>query len=136
MNNNDHVFVIDTDPSVRKGLVRLLSNAGYEVSQFTSLREFLDALKPGLNGCIILDSGILGLSEKDLQAEFKKHGVCLPIIIISADDNSKIRQRAHEMKAVGLFRKPIDGVALIDAIDWAIQSEKRKNENRETLAME
>ena len=124
MNNKLHVFVVDEDPSARKGLVRLLNKAGYNVSQFTSLNDFMDVIKPGLSGCVVLDSGIPGLSEKDLQAEFKKHGVCLPIIIISADDDSKIRQRAHEMKAVGFFRKPIDGVALIDAIDWAIQSEK------------
>ena len=124
MISNIHVFVVDEDPSVRKGLVRLLSNAGYEVSQFTSLNGFMDVIEPGLSGCILLDSTTLELSKKDLKAEFKKHGVCLPIIIISADDNSKIRQRAHEMKAAGLFRKPIDGVALIDAIDWAIQSEK------------
>jgi len=127
MISNIHVFVVDENPSVRKGLVRLLSNAGYEVSQFTSLNGFMDVIKPGLSGCIVLDSGIPGLSEKDLQAEFKKHGVCLPIIIISADDNSKIRQRAHEMKAAGLFRKPIDGVALIDTIDWVVQTEQRKN---------
>jgi hypothetical protein len=31
------------------------------------------------------------------------------------------------MKAAGLFRKPIDGVALIDTIDWVIQTEQRKN---------
>ena len=126
MNNNDQVIVIDNDPSVRKGLIRLLSNAGYEVSQFTSLNGFMDVIKPGLSGCIVLDSGIPGLSEKDLQAEFKKHGVCLPIIIISADDNSKIRQQAHEMKAAGFYRKPIDGIALIDAIDWAIHSGNEK----------
>ncbi|GAG65794.1 unnamed protein product, partial [marine sediment metagenome] len=87
MKTNNHVMVIDEDPSVRKGLIRLLSNAGYEVSQFTSLNDFMDAIKPGLSGCILMDSGIPGLSEKDLQAEFKKNGVCLPIIIISADDN-------------------------------------------------
>ena len=46
--------------------------------------------------------------------------------VILINDNSKIRLRAHEMKAVGFFRKPIDGIALIDAIDWAIQAEKRK----------
>jgi len=85
----------------------------------------MDTIKPGLTGCIVLDSGIKELSKKDLQAEFKKHEILLPIIIISADDNSKIRERAHKMKAAGFFRKPIDGVALIDAIDWAIQSDKR-----------
>ena len=126
MNNNNHVIVIDDDPSVRKGLVRLLSKAGYKVNQFTSLNDFMDTIKPGLSGCIVMDSGIPGLSEKDLQAELKKHGLLLPIIIISADDDSKIRKRALEMKAAGFFRKPIDGVALIDAINWAIQSGKRK----------
>ena len=125
MNNNNHVIVIDDDPSVRKGLVRLLSNAGYNVSQFTSLNDFMDTIKPGLSGCIVMDFGIPGLSEKDLQAELKKHGLCLPVIIISADDDSKTRQRAYEMRAEGFFRKPIDGTALIDAIDWAIQSRKR-----------
>ena len=37
-----HVIVIDDDPSVRKGLVRLLSNAGYNGSQYTSLNDFMD----------------------------------------------------------------------------------------------
>jgi two-component system response regulator FixJ len=126
MINKTHVFVVDEDPSVRKGLVRMLSNAGYTVSQFTSLNDFMDVIKPGLSGCILLDSTTLELSEMDLKAEFKKHGVCLPFIIISADDNSKIKQRAHKMKAAGFFRKPIDGLALVDSIDWAIQAEEGK----------
>jgi two-component system response regulator FixJ len=126
MINKIHVFVVDHDPSVRKGLVRLLSNAGYNVSQFTSLNDFIDVIKPGLSGCILLDSTTLELSEMDLKAEFKKHGVCLPFFIISADDDSKIKQRAHKMKAAGFFRKPIDGLALVDSIDWAIQAGEGK----------
>ena len=126
MNNKIHVIVIDDYPSVRKGLVRLLSKAGFKVSQFTSLDDFMDTIKPGLSGCIVMDLGIPGLSEKNLQAEFKKHGILLPVIIISSDDDSKTRQRAYEMKAAGFFRKPIDGTALIDAIDWAVR-EKTNN---------
>ena len=68
MNNNDHVIVIDNDASVRKGLIRLLSNAGYNVSQFTSLNDFIYVIKPELSGCIVMDSGILELSEMDLLA--------------------------------------------------------------------
>lgn len=128
MNDKTHVIVIDEDPSVRKGLIRLLSRTGYKVSQFTSLDDFMDTIKPGLCGCIVLDSRIPGLSEMDLQAEFKKHGICLPIIIISADDDSKTRQRAREMNAAGFFRKPIDGTALIDAINWAVQSQKEETD--------
>jgi two-component system response regulator FixJ len=126
MNQSNHVIVIDDDQSVRKGLVRLLSKAGCKVDQFTSLDDFMDTIKPGLSGCVILDSRILEQSEKDLRTEFKKYGVDLPFIIISGDDDSKSRQRAHEMNAAGFFRKPIDGIALIDAVDWAIQSDKRE----------
>jgi two-component system response regulator FixJ len=126
MNQSNHVIVIDDDQSVRKGLVRLLSKAGCKVDQFTSLDDFMDTIKPGLSGCVILDSRILEQSEKDLWTEFKKYGVDLPFIIISGDDDSKSRQRAHEMNAAGFFRKPIDGIALIDAVDWAIQSDKRE----------
>jgi FixJ family two-component response regulator len=39
------VFVVDDDPSVRKGLTRLLASAGYTVEAFASAREFL-ARKP------------------------------------------------------------------------------------------
>jgi len=122
----NHVIVIDDDPSVRKGLVRLLNKADFKVDQYTSLDDFMDTIKPGLSGCIILDSRMLEQAENNLRTEFKKYGVDLPFIIISGDDDSKSRQRAHKMNALGFFRKPIDGVALIDAIDWAIQSGKKR----------
>jgi FixJ family two-component response regulator len=128
MNDKTHVIVIDEDPSVRKGLIRLLSRTGFKVSQFTSLDDFMDAINPGFTGCIVMDSRIPGLSEIDLQAEFKKYGICLPIIIISSDDDSKARQSAREMNAAGFFRKPIDGTALIDAINWAVQSQKEETD--------
>jgi len=28
------------------------------------------------------------------------------------------------MKAAGFFRKPVDGTALLDAIDWALRSRR------------
>jgi FixJ family two-component response regulator len=128
MENTIHVLVIDNDPSVSKGLIRLFGNAGYRVSHCNSLNEFMDALKPDLSGCIVLDSQITWLSGKDIHAVFMNHGICLPVIIISADNDSKTRQKAHEMSAAGLFLKPIDGNALIDAINWAVQSQKEKRD--------
>jgi FixJ family two-component response regulator len=32
------------------------------------------------------------------------------------------------MNAAGFFRKPIDGTALIDAINWAVQSQKEETD--------
>ena len=49
------VFLIDDDPSARRGLARLIQAAGYAVTTFGSAQEFLAS---GLNeapGCMVLD---------------------------------------------------------------------------------
>jgi FixJ family two-component response regulator len=122
MANANCVFVVDDDPSARRGLSRLLRAAGYDVCDFASANEFLDALNPGVSGCLVLDARMLGLSGEELQAELKARGAHLPIIVVTGDDDPETRRKAEEMKAVGFFRKPVDGTALLDAIEWALRS--------------
>jgi hypothetical protein len=40
---------------------------------------------------------------------------------VTADDGLGSRQIAEELNAVAFFRKPIDGMALLDAIAWAMR---------------
>ena len=122
MTNATYVFVLDDDPSARGGLARLLRTAGHDVRDFASANEFLDALDPPISGCLVLDARMPGLSGEELQEELKARGVDLPIIVVTADDNPETRQRALRMGAVGFFRKPVDGPALLDAIRWAMRS--------------
>ena len=75
-----------------------------------------------------MDAGIPGLSTEEKQAEFKSCGARLPIIVVSAHDDTETRQKAKKIGAVGFFRKPVDGTALLDAIDWALRSSS-SNEN-------
>ena len=44
MSKGPCVFVVDDDPSARKGLTRLLRTASYDVREFESAEEFLDGL--------------------------------------------------------------------------------------------
>jgi len=114
------VFIVDNDPSARNGLTRLLRTAGHDGRGFASLSEFLDALGQKTSGCVVLDAAMLGLSGEKLRAEIKAHGVHLPIIVVTAKDDPETRQKARKMRAVGFFSKPVDGTALLDAIDWAM----------------
>ena len=110
MTNVKCVFVLDDDPSARKGLARLLRTAGHEVCAFASANEFLEALGTEVCGCLVLDARMPGPS-----------GIDLPIIVISADDDSETRAQAKKLNAEGFFRKPVDATALLDAIDWAMR---------------
>lgn len=117
----NYVFVVDDDSSARHGLVRLLRAAGQHVREYASISDFLAALEPGMTGCLILDAEMSGKSGKDLLEELKVRDTDLCIIVISAEDNRKTKRKFLEMKAVGFFRKPVDGAALIDAIEWALR---------------
>ena len=122
MKKDKYIFVIDDDQSARSGIARLLRVAGYVVREFVSAREFLEHLKDEVAGCIVLDIRMPGLSGSELMTELKLRCIDLPIIVITGDDDSETRMKADKMKAIGFFRKPVDGHALLDAIDWALRS--------------
>ena len=126
MKDKHQVFVIDDDKSARNGLERLVRAAGYNVSTYSSANEFLATLYPNISGCVILDARMPGMSGEDLVEKLMGLGENLSIIFVTADDDPAIKQKAKKMGAAGFFRKPVDGAALLDAIDWAVR-EKTNN---------
>jgi len=116
------MFVVDDDPSARNGLVRLLRTAGHDTHGFESAEQFLEEVVPEASDCLVLDARMPGMSGVELQAELQRRDFRLPIIVISADDDLATRQKALRMDAAAFFRKPVDGPALLDAIDWALRS--------------
>ena len=126
------VFVVDDDPSARNGLARLLRTAGHDARDFASADEFLEALGTEECGCVVLDARMPGISGEELRAELKERCTGLSIIVVTADDDLETRREAEEMEAVGFFRKPVDGTALLDAIDWTLRPSST-NSNQEKI---
>ena len=118
----DCVFIVDDDLSARRGLTRLVRMAGHYVRECASAQEFLDALDPEISGCVVLDLRMRALSAEEIQAELQARRVHLPIIVVTADHDPEARRIAEMLKAVAFFQKPVDGKALLDAIDWALRS--------------
>ena len=129
MTNDNCIFLVDDDSSARKGLARLLRAAGHDVRDFASANDFLDALGSETSGCIVLDARMPGISNEELLMELKARNIHLPIIVVTGDDDPETRRKAQEMKAAGFFRKPVDGPALLDAINWALQTDKSGNKH-------
>ncbi len=115
------IYVVDDDPSARKGISRLLRAAGHEVCDFASANDFLDAFDPDAFGCMVLDVRMPGMSGEELQTELQARGIQLPIVVVTADDDPGTRLKAQKMNASAFFRKPVDGTALLDAIEWALR---------------
>jgi FixJ family two-component response regulator len=117
------IFVVDDDASARNGLARLLRTAGYDVRDFASAEDFLEGLGSEVPGCLVLDARMPGITSEEILKELSARNIHLSIIVVTGDDDPETRLKAQKMNAAGFFRKPVDGPALLDAINWALQTE-------------
>ena len=122
MKSEHYVFIVDDDPSARRGIARLLRAAGHNVRVYASANEFLEIITKDDSGCLVLDARMPGMSGDELKAELNRRCIDLSIIVITGDDDPETKRKADKIKAVGFFRKPVDGAALLDAVEWALRS--------------
>ena len=119
------VYIVDDDDSVRTGLSRLMRSARLDSRDFSSAEEFLAEIDERADGCVLMDITMPRLSGLQLQMELKRRGADIPVIAVSARDDADTRNLAHQLGARFFFRKPVDGQALIDAIQWVLASHAR-----------
>ena len=127
MTSGQTIYLIDDDSSARTGLARLMRMAGYRVLTFESGKAFLSDLTSKSSGCIVLDLRMPEMTGEELLRKINENGQHLPVILITADDSPELREKAQMMKAAGFFRKPVDGTALLDAVDWVLRTGKIQN---------
>ena len=90
------VYVVDDDPSARKGVARLLAAHDYRIEVFTSATEFLTHELNTNAACLVLDVAMPDVSGLDLQKQLQEKGCPLPIIFITGhgDVPSSVRASA------------------------------------------
>ena len=115
------VFVIDDDPSVLKGLARLLKSLGFNAETFASAELFLGREHYDGVGCIVLDVRMPGLNGMDLQDELSRADYSMPIIFITGHGNIPMSVQAMKRGAVDFLTKPFDDEELLEAVKKAIE---------------
>lgn len=114
------VFVVDDDPSVCRGLDRLIRSGGLLVETFASADAFLE--HPGTKGpsCLILDIKMPGTTGLELQETLLSRGNNLPIIFITGHGDIPLAVEAIKKGAIDFLSKPFNDEDLFDAIDEAL----------------
>ena len=126
MNVSYTVYIVDGDESARRGLRHLLSAAGHVVNSYASFEKIPQIHAAAGKACLIIDASESESALKKLANTLEKNNVILPIIFLTATDDKQARTKARLLKAVGYFRKPVDGTALLDAIAWALESHEQQ----------
>jgi FixJ family two-component response regulator len=126
---SDHkavVFVVDDDPSMRRSLDSLLRSVGHEVRLYSSAPEFMQAPRPDVPGCLVLDVRLPGMSGLAFQQELAHAGIALPIIFITGHGDVPMSVRAMKAGAMEFLTKPFDDQVLLDAVHAAIERDRAR----------
>jgi FixJ family two-component response regulator len=113
------VAIIDDDESVRRALRRLLRAANLDADAFASGRDFIDSLAAQVPDCVVLDVHMPGMNGLDVQLQLVRSGFRIPVVVITGHDEPQARAQCLAAGAAAYLRKPLDDVALLDAIHHA-----------------
>ncbi len=113
------VFIVDDDASICRALKCLLMTFGFTVETFLSGKLFFSAVASADPGCLILDLNMPGLDGWEVQQRLARSGSKRQCIIITADKEDGLRERAIKAGAVGFLQKPFYDRELVELIDQA-----------------
>jgi FixJ family two-component response regulator len=117
---NTLVFAIDDDPSVRKGLARLLRSAGYESEIFDSASDFL-AREPHTGpACVIVDVQMPNLNGIDFQETLIQQRREEQLVFITGHGDVPMCAQAMKAGAVDFLPKPFRDDELLQCVERAL----------------
>jgi len=128
------VFVIDDDAAVRKALASLIRSVGLQVELFGSAQEFLQAKRPQVPSCLILDIRLPGIGGLDFQRRLADAEVLIPIIFITGHGDIPMSVRAMKAGAVEFLTKPWRDQDLLDAIHVGLERDAARRQQEAELA--
>ena len=135
--NAKKILVVDDNQVILKSVLQKLTAKGYQVTTATDGPEALSAIRKNKPDLIVLDlafppdaanvggplqDGFFIIQWLRRAPETEK----IPIIMISATDPEKFKDRARSAGVVASFHKPIDMDKLLAAIQTALARENRR----------
>ena len=127
------VFIVDDDASVRRSIQDLLSSVALRSEPFATPQEFLDTKRADCPSCLVLDVRLPGMSGLDCQRRLAEAGVTIPIIFITGHGDVPVTVRAMKSGAVEFLTKPVRPQELLDAVQQALDRDRKlRAQRRET----
>lgn len=118
------VFVIDDDESMRIALTFLFRSMELPVQVFSSTAEFLHSKHPDVASCLVLDVRLPGVSGLEFQDTMTKADIHIPIVFITGHGDIPMSVRAMRAGAVDFLTKPFRDQDLLDAVTRALEQDR------------
>ena len=111
------IYILDDDESVLRSLKLLMVSYGFAVDVFSSAEKFFSAVPNSTSGCLILDINMPVVNGWDTLQRLSKTGYNIPVIVITADKDDHLKEKALKEGAVGFLLKPFEDHYLLHMVN-------------------
>jgi len=128
------VFIVDDDESICKALTRLLTASGYTTEAFHSADDYVKRKPFDGIGCLILDIRMPGMSGTDLQIHLQRQQSSIAVVFLTGHGDLPVGIQAMKRGAVDFLTKPVDEIALLDAVNRALSRSQKVHDEKSRRA--
>lgn len=100
------ILLLEDDPLIGDGLKEGLAQLGFTVDWFRDGRQGMAALEAAPFDAVVLDLGLPGMDGMDVLAAWRRRGVQLPVLVLTARDAVSERIRGLDGGADDYLVKP------------------------------
>ena len=110
------IAVVDDDAQLLTALGRVLRACGFEAALYESAEEFLASPQARPLHCLVLDVKLGGMSGLELQQRLNAGGSPVPVVVMTAFDNARVREQAYTLGCAVVLDKQADIEELLTLI--------------------
>ncbi|MBP2632766.1 MAG: response regulator receiver protein [Firmicutes bacterium] len=122
--NKTKVLIVDDQPGIRRLLLEVFTDEGYEVNVATNGNEALEQAKEVKPAVILMDMKMPGMDGIDALKELKELGLAERVIMMTAYGELELVTKAKELGAFAYVTKPFDIIKLCEMVSNYITGNK------------
>lgn len=127
------ILVADDDAAVARGIGRVLTAAGYDVTIVVDGAAAVEALTHDSFSVILSDIHMPGMSGVELLSVVRAYDLDVPVVLMTGDPKVETAMKAVELGALNYLLKPMSPDELRDAVGRAAKLHKLACIKREAL---
>ncbi len=122
------LYIVDDEEPVLESMAFMLESYGYEVESFSSGIDFLNNAELSAPGCVLLDSRMPEMRGQDVHHVMNEKFSPISVIYLTGHGDIPMAVDALKDGALDFFQKPVDGNALVVAVDNAMAQSLKNGE--------
>jgi PAS domain S-box-containing protein len=120
------VLLVEDEPAVAAGVIAILEEEGIVVRAVERGIDAMDAAESFRPDAVILDLRLPDISGLDVYTSLKNIAPHLPIIFVSGDADQAMLEDKLDASNLVFLRKPYEVEALLEALERAVQEQRRR----------